>query len=51
MTPTASVMNNVVTYSNLDRLKANEKLAVAVVDSNGDPASITIESADNSNLV
>lgn len=36
--PKATVKNNVVTFSNLDQLKANEKLAIAVVDSNGDPA-------------
>ena len=46
--PKATVKNNVVTFSNLDQLKANEKLAIAVVDSNGDPATITIESVDNS---
>lgn len=41
--PKATVKNNVVTFSNLDQLKANEKLTIAVVDSNGDPATITIE--------
>lgn len=46
--PKATVKNNVVTFSNLDQLKANEKLTIAVVDSNGDPATITIESVDNS---
>lgn len=34
--PKATVKNNVVTFSNLDQLKANEKLAIAVVDSNID---------------
>ena len=41
-----------VAFGEFDSAKAdwtpNEKLAIAVVDSNGDPATITIESVDNS---
>ena len=41
--PKATVKNNVVTFSNLDQLKANEKLAIAVVDSNGDGSHLFAE--------
>ena len=46
--PKATVKNNVVTFSNLDQLKANEKLAIAVVDSNGDSIGHGFISPDHS---